>query len=460
MPAWTPDTTYTRFVEEHLITPTEKAAIMNWVSAGALKGDTTQAELAPHYTRYKLNGTADLERVIPTFTSNAGANDSYVCFSLPSGLLQDRILRAYEIVAGNPAVVHHVIAGIDTTGTQGNNLGGSCYNLPGQFMIGGYAPGAAPTVFPSQAPLRMGIRIKAGSNIMLQIHYPAGTSGMIDSTRIRLYFYPTNNVANVRTVTVSTPLQNWLLSLPAYAVKTCYAQYPASGGLTSQLSVFATFPHSHKLATRMLNCAYKGIDTVKLIRINDWDFNQQGYYYYRKLIKLDTGYTMYSAHVYDNTAANPNNPNTPPQAVYAGFSTKDEMLFDSYQWLAYQPGDDTINVQRILTNDSLLASVNALSPITHSTFYTYAYPNPFESAVNIGYVLDSYSATVSVEIYSMYGTLVRSFQSNYQSSGKQEVIWDGKNAAGIAQPPGTYVYVVKSNSRQCYGKLNLSPSRN
>ena len=455
MPAWTPDTTYTRFLHEHTISATEKIAILNWIEGGALKGDTTLAPATPVYTRYQINTTPDLELTIPTFVSNASTNDSYVCFALPMGLTQDRIIRAYEIVAGNPSIVHHVVANIDTTGTVTSDLSGTCYTITGDFSIGGYALGAAPTVFPSTGQLRMGIRIKAGSNTILQIHYPAGTAGITDSTKIRFYFYPVG-ATGVRPVYVSTPLQNWSLNIPANTVKTFTAQYPSSGGLTYNMSVFATFPHSHKLATNIINYAYMATDTVPLIRINDWDFNQQGYYTFKHMAKVPTGYKLYSKHVYDNTTSNPNNPSSPPVNVVAGTNTTDEMLFDSFEFLVYQPGDELINVDSLLANDPLTASIK--KNVSASNLKSYAYPNPSENNFNIGFVLDKPSK-ISVDIYTVHGALVKTLQSN-EGVGTHEIIWDGKNNEGASLAGGVYFYVVRSAYGQSNGKLTLLSGKN
>ena len=455
MPEWTPDTTYTRFLHEHSISPTEKTAILNWIAAGAQKGDTTLVPAPPVYTRYQLDATPDLVLTIPTFTSNAKTSDSYICVALPSGLTQDRIIRAYEIVAGNPSIVHHVIAAIDTTGTETTSLVGNCYNIPGDFSIGGYAPGAPPTIFPGAGQLRMGIRVKKGANVMLQIHYPAGTNGQVDSTKIRIYFYPVG-ATGVRPVYVSTPLQNWSLNIPANTVKTFTAQYPSSGALTYSMSVFGTFPHSHKLATSIINYAYAGNDTVPLIRINNWDFNQQGYYTFKHMAKVPTGYTLFSKHVFDNTTNNPNNPSNPPVNVVAGTNTTDEMLFDSFEWLVYQQGDELINVDSLLASDPL-ASIkqNALKP----NLNTYAYPNPFENNVRIGYALDAPSK-VTIELYTIQGSLVRTLQPSFETTGTHEVSWDGRNNEGASLSNGVYFYIVKAGANQSTGKLTLLSGKN
>lgn len=456
MPAWTPDTTYTRFLHEHTISAADKTAILNWIANGAPSGDTTQAPPAPVYTRYQINITPDLEITIPTFTSNAASSDSYICYSLPMGLTQDRIVRAYEIVAGNPSIVHHVIANIDTTGTTTSNLAGNCYTQPGDFSIGGYAPGAAPTVFPSTGQLRMGIRIKAGSKIVLQIHYPKGTAGQVDSTKIRFYFYP-QGATNIRPVYVTTPLQNWSLSIPANTVKTFTAKYPSSGTIPYAISMFAAFPHSHKLATSIVNYAYTSTDTVPLIRINKWDFDQQGYYTYRHMPKVSAGHILYSKHVFDNTTNNPNNPSSPPVNVVAGTNTTDEMLFDSYEWLVYQTGDEKINVDSLLSADPLVAGIKQNNVATN--LKSYAYPNPFENNVSIGYTIDKPSK-VSVEIYTMHGALVRSLPASFETTGAHEIAWDGKNNQGATLSNGVYFYVIKTAAGQSTGKLTLLSGKN
>jgi hypothetical protein len=163
MPPWPADTTYHRFLHERLISPSEKAAILAWISGGSAKGDTTLAPPAPVYSsQAKLHGTPDLILKIPTFSSNAtSSTDVYDCFAIPTGLLTDRIIQAYEIIPGNATIVHHVIANIDTTGTVNSDLTGGCFTEPGDFSIGGYVPGCLPTVFPGKAPLKAGIRVNS-----------------------------------------------------------------------------------------------------------------------------------------------------------------------------------------------------------------------------------------------------------------------------------------------------------
>ncbi len=382
MPPYSPDTSYPRFLHERIITASEKADILNWINSGALKGDTTLAPPPPVYSQYQLNGTPDAIIKIPTFTSNATTQDSYVCFSIPSGLTQDRILRAYEIIPGNESIVHHVVVNVDSVGNTTSDLSGGCYTISGNFLIGDYVPGAAATVFPGQAPLKAGIRIKAGSKIIMQIHYPVGSAGLLDSTQMRMYFYPVNETG-VRPIYSTVPLQNWSMSIPANATRTYTAKYPSgTTTLPANISIYSITPHSHKICTKIKNVAYAGIDTIKLYNTDKWNFDWQGSYTYPKMIKVPTGYKLFSTHFFDNTA---NNLYSVPSTVTAGTSTSNEMLFDGINWMYYLPGDENIDVASILANDPLLApaitGVNEISNASVMRFY--AYPNPANDKINL-----------------------------------------------------------------------------
>ncbi len=456
MPPWHPDSTYTRFLHENKILPAEKTAIINWVTAGALQGDTTQAPPAPVYSKYRLSGVPDLELTIPTFTSNASTTDSYVCFSVPTGLTVDRIIKAFEITPGNPGIVHHVVVDVDSAGFGTSNLAGNCYSSGGDFSIGAYAPGSPPTVFPSVGQLKMGIRLKSGSKLRLQIHYPAGSVGKVDSTKIRIFFYPVGTTG-IRPVYVYTPLQNWSLSIPANTVKTFTAQEAA---MTYDRSVFAIFPHSHKVAKTLLNYAYVPGDTIPLCRINNWDFNFQGYYTFKKMVKVPTGYKLFAKHVYDNTTAHV----ASPVNTSAGFATTNEMLFDGVMFVVYQPGDENLSLEDLMgkqmgslySHDNYnFAGINEFgSP--QREFSAYAFPNPFSDQIRIGYTLPV-SAKVTVEVFSMLGTKVKTLQNGNETEGTHEISWDGGNDAGIKLPAGNYIYVVRTGNKEMHGKICLLP---
>jgi len=450
MPPWPPDTTYTRFVHERLISTQEKNDVINWINGGMLYVDTTLAPPAPVYTRNKLHGIPSLVLQIPTYTSTAASSDKYICFSLPSGLLQDEMLRAYEVVPGNPQIVHHAVISVDTTGTVGSDYSGGCYTIPGDFSLGGFAPGEEPVVLPGVSPLKLGMRIKAGSNIILQMHYPKGSIGQLDSTQIRFYFYP-QGTSGIRQVYATTPLQNWSMFMAANTVTTYTAQYP-SGSSTLQvpISIYSIFPHSHHICTSLYDWASQGATTIPLVKINKWDFDWQGYYTYHNMVKIPAGYKLRASHTFDNTTNNPNNPN--PVTVTAGTSTGDEMLFDAIMFTYYQNGDEFINIDTLLMNDSLLTTGIADHQPT-AGIKVGAYPNPFQDKVTLGFELKQ-ASFVSVVVYNAFGQEVATLYNGYEKAGWTTHDWDTKNS-GKPIAPGLYIYKVMVDNKVHTGKLIL-----
>ena len=72
-------------------------------------------------------------------------------------------------------------------------------------------------------------------------------------------------------------------------------------------------------------------ETIPLIRISDWDFRWQGQYLYTQPLRLPAGTRLDLVAVYDNSAANPDNPNRPPARVRNGEETEDEMCLAFFQ---------------------------------------------------------------------------------------------------------------------------------
>lgn len=448
MPPWPADTTYQRYAHERILTTSQVSTIVNWINAGLPAGDTTLAPAVPTYGRTQLNGTPDLIVKIPTFTSTATSNDIYVCISVPSTLTQDRYLRAYELIPGNPAIVHHAVINIDTTGTVASDYSGTCYNQPGEFSIGDFAPGSAPVVFPSVTPVKFGMRIKSGANLIFQMHYPAGTVGQVDSTEIHLYFHPVGE-PDLRPMYNKTVLQNWNYAIPPNTVRTVTATY----GVGADVSLLSIFPHSHMRCTSILNYASNGTITIPLCNINKWDFHWQGFYTFNNLLKIPAGYTMYGKHVFDNTTNNPNNPN-PNQWVLPGFNTNDEMVFDGVIFAPYQAGDELVDIGALLANDPLFvtSTKNNTAALNAPLVSVKAFPNPFTDRVTLNYTLTS-TQYVRVSIYNALGQEVNRLSSKIEAAGTYTYDWNGKDALGNTVPSDTYIYKIQTGKTVTSGKI-------
>ncbi|ROL61962.1 T9SS C-terminal target domain-containing protein [Bacteroidetes/Chlorobi group bacterium ChocPot_Mid] len=72
------------------------------------------------------------------------------------------------------------------------------------------------------------------------------------------------------------------------------------------------------------------------------------------------------------------------------------------------------------------------------------YPNPFSYNTTIKYTLTGTGST-TLRIYDMIGRLRKTFELGVQSSGAQEIVWDGKDEEGIDCPAGSYTYELTVN---------------
>ena len=210
-----------------------------------------------------------------------------------------------------------------------------------------YAPGSVPIVFPNDSLYKFGIEIPANSNITLGLHYPEGTFGQLDSTKVRFYFYPQNT--NVRVINTEYLINEGLPPSPPFFIPPNQITQMSSsyGPIINDMSLMSIFPHMHLLGKDMLCYAVTPTnDTINLIRINNWDFEWQGAYLFKKFLKIPSGSIIYASGSYDNTQSitNPN-----PVLVQSGLNTQDEMFVFIFQFLDYQQGDENI----LLENTSI-----------------------------------------------------------------------------------------------------------
>jgi hypothetical protein len=85
-------------------------------------------------------------------------------------------------------------------------------------------------------------------------------------------------------------------------------------------------PHAHYICKDMKGWAILPDGRKRwLIWIRDWNFNWQEQYRYAVPMKLPAGTRFEMEFTYDNSEANPRNPNHPPKRVVWGPATTDEM---------------------------------------------------------------------------------------------------------------------------------------
>jgi Copper type II ascorbate-dependent monooxygenase, C-terminal domain len=402
MPPWKPDPAYRRYAHENRLTDAEIALVGKWANNGAPAGDQAQAPSAPVFSGGSSVGTPDHLLKTPLYTIKA-TEDEYRCFVIPNGLNKTSFLRGLEAIPGNHEAVHHILIYEDTTGQAKAldaqtpneagyvNFGGP--GVAGARLVGAWAPGSRTLLMP---PF-MGIRLKAGADLIVQMHYPKGVTGMSDQTTLNFFFTPTNTgIREVRLAPIlnHTPLslQNYPLDIPANAVKTYHARFT----MPQNVSFMTVAPHMHLIGRSITSFGVtpQG-DTIRFIRINDWDFHWQGGYAFQKVQKIPAGTILHAYATYDNTANNPFQPSNPPKRVTQGEATTDEMMLVYFAFTAYQNGDEHIVLDSTLLSTSLRPDPTPVSGLR-------LFPNPVREGLQAEYtVLEK--TDLQISLTDLYG---------------------------------------------------------
>jgi hypothetical protein len=446
MPPWTADTSYQHYSQERVMTQAEKTILLDWISDGFLAGDLSQAPAPPIYNgSQQLPGVPDLVINAPNYMSKAtNTTDDYVCFVIPSGLLQNKKVRAIEVIPGNLNTVHHCLVYNDpslanSTDTIGGNCGGP---VAGDLMMG-YTPGATATIFPASVNFNSGMILEAGTDIVLAMHYPEGSYGTYDQTKVNFYFY-NDPVSNFREISASPIIQDWGFTIAAGQTDSVEVVY---NNLPVDFTLLSVFPHMHLIGEKIESHAVTPTnDTIPFIRIPHWDFEWQDFYWFEYMKKIPANSEIYGKGVYKNTAANVHNPFDPPQNISAGLNTTDEMFLIYFHYMIYQAGDETINVDSLTTiflntTDNEILNSN-----------TRAFPNPFTENTTLNFSLNN-SAFVSLSIFDLQGRLIQKLNHNTLQAGTHEFIWNGENSNQQNIGSGVYFYSLLIDGKQYSGKL-------
>jgi len=373
MPPWPADTAYSRFADEKVLNKTEINLIKEWVDNNSPIGNEKEIPEPPDYSTGSLLGKPDLViRMQKAFPIKGNNRDKFLLMKLPYEIQKDTIIQTIEFVPCQTQIVHHVNAQLLSyeNGNRKNVFSGETYvdvddfpnmlsayekmqlaNDDGTYplmsqSVCNYLPGVLPFSYPEGIG---GIRMKKkGALFLKDIHYGPSNKNLIDSSYFNIFFAKTP----IKRPTLEMQLGTWGISIiepelkiPANEVKTFKTQIT----LTGKISLLTVNPHMHLLGKKFLAYAVtKQLDTIPLIRINNWDFRWQYFYTYKKPVIIPEGSTIYVFGTFDNTINNPLNPNHPPIEVSereGSMRTSDEMFQFILTYLPYQLGDENIALE-------------------------------------------------------------------------------------------------------------------
>jgi hypothetical protein len=322
MPPWFADPRIGRFANDPSLSQPEIEAISAWVKAGAPEGPAIPAAAVSSPSI----GTPDAIVSMPRpFTIPKSGDIEYQYIIVPTGFTADRWVQKVEVTPSNRAAVHHAVAYIREPGSNwlGGFPKGVAFTVPADHpdsvttsdLLFIYTPGNATDGWPQG----MAKLIKAGSDLVFQIHYTALKSGGADQTRVGMIFAKEPPPRRVLTLQIGN--DHFLIPprVPDFHVS-------AWGTLPNDATLLSLFPHMH---LRGVGFEYRIVapdgQASTLLKVAQYDFQWQLNYKLAEPMPLRAGTRIEVTGRFDNSPGNPRNPD-PNSAVRFGFQSTGEMM--------------------------------------------------------------------------------------------------------------------------------------
>ena len=342
MPPWFADSHYGKFSNDRSLAETDIHTLVSWVEAGAPAGDPKDSPKPVEWVEGWRIPQPDAVISMPIeFHVPASGTIDYQYIVIPTGFKEDQYVQFAEARPGNTKLVHHIIAFVREPGNDWlkDAKPGIPYvphdpelspedqkkqdeaeaklpgiPFPGDFLVA-YAPGTVPeAIKPGRAKL-----IKAGSDIVLQMHYTSNGTAGIDISKIGLVFSKTP--PRERMLTINTA--NVTFSIPPGVPDT---EVDSRMTLQQDATLVNFLPHMHFRGKSFeYRATYPNGEKEVLLSVPLYEFDWQLTYDLAREKKLPKGTIIECEAHFDNSPNNRFNPD-PTKEVHYGEQTWEEMM--------------------------------------------------------------------------------------------------------------------------------------
>jgi hypothetical protein len=337
MPPWFADPAFGHFSNDRRLAPEEVNTLVSWVDQGALEGDPKDAPQPLEFHEGWTIGKPDVVFEMPVeYTVPATGTIEYTYFLLPKVFSEDKWIEKIEVRPGARSVVHHVVMVSRPPGSKWleemkprvawvptkekdekreADTGEGAFLLGDIEMVSVYVPGGlAYQTGPGQARL-----MKAGSDLIFQMHYTASGKQTVDRTRVGIVFAKERPRERV----VNTFIMNTRFRIPPGAADQVV---DARVTVHEDATLLNLFPHMHFRGKAFeYQAKYPTGETETLLSVPKYNFNWQLTYQLEQPLNLPKGTVLTAIAHYDNSPNNPYNPD-PKSEVYWGDQSWEEML--------------------------------------------------------------------------------------------------------------------------------------
>jgi hypothetical protein len=328
MPPWHADDRFGHFDNDRRIPADQLATIAGWFEQGMPQGDPgagTPYDASRFANKWTIK--PDMVVAMPEPAKvDAGGVMPYQYYLVATNFKEDRWVTASEAIAGNPAVVHHVIVYFAAPSR------GSFFDGNGEtqiLAIGGPGEG----VF--RAPEGTALRLPKGTELLFELHYQPNGVATTDLTEVGIVFSDKPPKRELRMNMFGTED----LRIPPHAPH--HAQR-ASFEFEKDGQIFAMLPHMHWRG-KAYQASIETTDgkTETLLSVPRYDFNWQSFYRFAEPIEAKAGTQVHSVAHWDNSANNLANPD-PSIEVHYGLQTSEEMMYGFLTYAYDEPVQESL----------------------------------------------------------------------------------------------------------------------
>lgn len=341
MPIWKAEHGYGAFSNEHRLSEFQIDLLHQWVANGMKEGksDHLLPPIPAPDSQWAL-GEPDLILKMEPYELPANGDDQYRVFVIKDAIPKGRVIRALDFQAGDQSVVHHSTIFIDYTKTlrtydaEDPKPGYDAFEKGGTMEFGSAVPvcGWAPGIGPYAYPEGVGFYVEEKADVAFENHYHLSGKASTDQSYIGIYFadqapekYITGSIMGTQKLQIKAGESQFQKQIWTY--------------VPVDIELFDLTPHMHYIGKEVkvdVHLADGGIHP--LLHITDWDLRWQSVYTLRELTHIPAGSIITASFVYDNSEDNHDNPYFPPQDMFWGWGSNDEMceVYFSYIPLRFE----------------------------------------------------------------------------------------------------------------------------
>jgi len=322
MPPWGAEGPRGVFANDPRLEDDESRTLLKWIDEGGPRGEPASAD-----AQQPLATAAATDAATTAPEPDIGATMAHPVEGQASGFMdyqyvwsdqtfdRDVWVRAARTIPGAPDVVHHVVVLV----LYPQDLKPGMTKKPPSMDTAGRVLSIYQTPMTDlNLPPGYAKKIPKGSRIYFQLHYNPNGAARSDQTRIGLYLERSPQHRVIETLAI-----NFDIDIPPFAPnheEKSVLKMPFSG------EAIGLFPHAHLRGKDFrYELARPNGTKEALLWVPRYDFLLDAFYRFEKPVRFEKGSAFECTVHYDNSAANPSNPD-PSREVHWGDQTFEEML--------------------------------------------------------------------------------------------------------------------------------------